>query len=720
VITIFLWCLEGGDIEGLSIPNPSLDDMSFEQLVSEAKKKIQAYSNGWTDYNESDPGITFLELFAWLADMQMYSLNRISVSEKSHLRFLKLLGITPRPAILSRVDITLNPDVNAPAFLIRRRTKFEADMLTDNNTDVPFEIFDHDLCLTSFSIKKILSHSNFQALEVKEAYKIDGDYFYAFGENPRIGNAFYLGLDGLDPDNAVKCYCTSGNNDPESAKIPAKLSMSIYLYEEDLPPPGEHGSEEKPNVHTSARVKWEYATKDQNGNLCWLGIEKSKHHLHDNTQELTHSGKILFSVPFKTSDRREIVLSLPEDGNKNSNFGDDNDSNNLFWIRCVLLEGNYEIAPRIDAILPNTVSAIYGTTVEESLANISNNTIGSSTGKTDYKSNGLPNQVFKVGADVVTKSAHTPIIELLLLYTVHTLDAQDIFCTKWQEVNDFDASSALDNHFVANKLEGKISFGNGVRGNIPEKADKVVMKYRYGMDSHVLVKPGTIFKIADTYQNNLLGLSGTNPSASSPGIDQEKTKDAQARARKDLKIPFIAASSTDYEYIAKQTPGLRVARAKAIASSKPGSNTVNLVVVPFSLSKTPPAPGNGFLHTVAEHIDAHRLITTKVLVSGPNFIGISVTTDLTIKPGTDPRVVKEEVVNALTDFLTPISWPFGRAVYMSEMYAQIDAVDGVDTIKSLSLAASTRNHGTIHDKDGNIIITETSLVYLDTYIITTQ
>ena len=48
------------------LPEMQLDDQSFEEIVRGARKKIARIYPEWTDYNEHDPGITFLELLAGL------------------------------------------------------------------------------------------------------------------------------------------------------------------------------------------------------------------------------------------------------------------------------------------------------------------------------------------------------------------------------------------------------------------------------------------------------------------------------------------------------------------------------------------------------------------------------------------------------------------------------------------------------------------------------
>lgn len=75
----------------MSLPTPNLDNLRFEELLGEAKSLIPIYAPEWTNYNLSDPGITLVELFAWLCEMINYRVNQ--VTEENQLSFLKLLGI---------------------------------------------------------------------------------------------------------------------------------------------------------------------------------------------------------------------------------------------------------------------------------------------------------------------------------------------------------------------------------------------------------------------------------------------------------------------------------------------------------------------------------------------------------------------------------------------------------------------------------------------------
>ena len=80
----------------MTIPIPVLDDRSFDQLVAEAKARIPVHTPEWTNLNDSDPGITIVELFAFLTENLLYRSNRIP--EANRIKFLTMLGISLQPA----------------------------------------------------------------------------------------------------------------------------------------------------------------------------------------------------------------------------------------------------------------------------------------------------------------------------------------------------------------------------------------------------------------------------------------------------------------------------------------------------------------------------------------------------------------------------------------------------------------------------------------------
>src|SRR5678815_264158 len=79
---------------------PVLDDRTFEQIYTELRERIPVYNHEWTDFNESDPAITLLQLFAYLGEGLQFRFNQIP--EATQLAFLKMLGLPLTPATPAR------------------------------------------------------------------------------------------------------------------------------------------------------------------------------------------------------------------------------------------------------------------------------------------------------------------------------------------------------------------------------------------------------------------------------------------------------------------------------------------------------------------------------------------------------------------------------------------------------------------------------------------
>ncbi|SPH23952.1 hypothetical protein DEA8626_03029 [Defluviimonas aquaemixtae] len=82
---------------------PELDDTDFEALVEEARSLIPEIAPEWTDFNLHDPGITIIDLLAWLVDQQIYRIGHVGPSLKR--AFTRLMGIAPRPARQAVFDV---------------------------------------------------------------------------------------------------------------------------------------------------------------------------------------------------------------------------------------------------------------------------------------------------------------------------------------------------------------------------------------------------------------------------------------------------------------------------------------------------------------------------------------------------------------------------------------------------------------------------------------
>lgn len=756
-----------------NLPIPDLDDKTFEELVDEARARIPLYAPKWTDHNLSDPGITLLELFAWLAEMQIYTLNQLP--DRNYLKFLKLLNEKPNPAKPAKVDVTFTASesvlVPKGAQIVARESTTSEDVVFETDADLQV------LPAKFVKLEKIVSFVDLKYTDHTDANKRVGVFYHAFGEEAQAGSSLYLGFTGVDKFSEEK------------------ITITVYLYEADLPLRGQHGKE-SPQVFPSAELVWEYWQGTQWFSLTLLRVS----HLKDpsglavklreaqdllsqylRTQFSLDTQKLLdeydgssppsselkealvdelnrliqgeslydeqcFAHVTLTEETRKLIaqnpsgaalirlnrilleeaypqeiakylqddtISLTQSGRISFNIPSDiaprtlpsflEDEYNLFWIRCRVVKSDYEIPPRIDTIRLNTISATQGQMVkDEQLTRKDDAFKPIALDKTI--SSGLPYQVFQ--------SKNYPIIAATQVVTVQEPNSTS---NVWEEKDDFDASGPEDNHYLLHPTEGEIVFGDGVNGRIPPKDSKIIFTYRFG--------GGEIGNIPDDITWNLLQIENEtidvkNERPASGGTEKESIEEAQARVRKELKVPYRTVTAEDYESIAKNTPGLRVARAYAVAS--PETNLVTVTVMPYSPLERP-TPSQGFLDTICQHLDKHRLITTNLRVVPPEYVQVSVDAEIRIKPQYEPTTTQAKIETALATFLHPLTggpdgsgWPFGRSVYQSEIYAVIEAVDGVDCVTRLALRAA----GNYQYKNGNIDILPLSLVYSGTHNIT--
>src|SRR3954449_3978769 len=88
----------------MALPAPNLDDRRFQELVDDAKRLVQQRCPEWSDHNVSDPGVTLIELFAWMTDQLVYRLNR--VPDRAYVKFLELIGVLVFPPRAPRGRVT--------------------------------------------------------------------------------------------------------------------------------------------------------------------------------------------------------------------------------------------------------------------------------------------------------------------------------------------------------------------------------------------------------------------------------------------------------------------------------------------------------------------------------------------------------------------------------------------------------------------------------------
>lgn len=739
---------------GLLEQLPSLDDETFEEIVKDSRLFIPQFAReSWTDYNIHDPGITFLELFAWLAEMQMYQLNR--VTEKNYRKFLYLVGVSPYDAKPSRVEITF--DTEDMPFDENSDTRIEKgrEVITElNGKRIVFET-EEEINLIQSNLTAIITRSNSQVIDNTDANKVDNIYFAAFGEKGGIGATIELGFDKQLPKKEIQ--------------------ITFDLFDDDLPSLENGNLEPKPSVN----LLWEYLS---GGKWKELTIKK------DTTLALNRSGRITFNI---STDMEK--------------------KDDKYWIRCRWKDGLYEIAPLINSILLNTVPAVQmeKVTKEEILTGFPDqiiqlekttvinritfdvddiqdwcgllkqikeqaNSVGLSPGKKiwskfdsetqtsidEWEGKKEPDTAMKcviietlnklleardlydkdsfkdidpaqLPKNILSKNMlNAPINEVRIFNRFlieasfpgnEDFDSDKIaknrlvvkVCEKdkeeyWYEVNDFNSSGPDDSQYTFEPMTGEITFGNGLNGRIPPMNDLIPPKSIIRISYKTTLGQKGNFPEGQKWIINKIGFEnvlGVNFKQATGGLDAESIEDAKSRAKKDFRALYRAITSEDFERLALSTPGLRVARAKAIPNYNPEYPQINIpdsitvVIVPSTRGdETTPIPGKGFLQTVSSFLETRRLITTNLHVIGPEYVTISISCKVRLMKKSSPAEVTKRIRNELNKFLDPLrggqdgkGWLFGRAVYPSEICQIIDNIEGLDCAYDIILSAESAN-----------------------------
>lgn len=633
---------------------PNLDNRDFAKIVAEAKALIPRYAPEWTDHNESDPGITLIELFAWMTEMMIFRLNQ--VPERNYIEFLKLLGIELVPAHPAKAELTFK--LSLPDLDIVPVPKGTQVAVSDSEGDevLVFET-DETLLALGASLAAVQSFDGFSYSVETKKNETGGQNFYPFGTFAREGSFLMLGFDS--PKNFTS----------------EQVNLMVYVYQQELIPEGQHCDLDVTQQPTIATLIWEY----WDGRF-WQSFNLDK----DETRAFTRDGHIYFAGPGS--------------GIRKKKFGEVEAE--LYWIRCRLGESGYEIAPRLEMILTNTVSATQARTIRDEV-------IGGS--------NGRPNQTFQLAnKPVVVRDKAEDVLrgdKLAVKVTSLKLEVDeglsfdgtsgsgDTF-EVWQEVSDFFASGADDPHYILNRTTGEVRFGDGEHGRIPvanaanPNANIVAREYRYGGGKAGNAGAGAITDMQTSVQSVD---SVTNKRAASGGSDEETVADAKLRAPREIKSKERAVTTEDFELLSRSTPGARVRRAKALplvhpqftGAQIPGAVTV--IVVPDSDAPNP-VPGPATLSLVCAHLNRHRLLTSEVYVIPPSYRKIQIEADIIARPEADLSEIKRGIEEGLTNYFHPLKggatgtgWEFGGEIFYSEVYRIVIQMPGVARIRDNQL-----------------------------------
>ncbi|NER93775.1 MAG: baseplate protein J [Symploca sp. SIO1B1] len=143
----------------------------------------------------------------------------------------------------------------------------------------------------------------------------------------------------------------------------------------------------------------------------------------------------------------------------------------------------------------------------------------------------------------------------------------------------------------------------------------------------------------------------------------------------------------------KQGDKGKVGRALCLGEQ---SGALRLIIVPKDWEIIPDEPTlpEELKKNLTDFFDLRKLLTTKLDIVAPGLVPVTLSATLYLEDGSKPEVVKELVQKQLTSFFAPLNsgdywqgkgWPFGRSVYLSEVYQLLDNLRGVDYVEDLEI-----------------------------------
>ena len=266
----------------------------------------------------------------------------------------------------------------------------------------------------------------------------------------------------------------------------------------------------------------------------------------------------------------------------------------------------------------------------------------------------------------------------------------------WQSKPWLYFSGPDDRDYAIDRAQGSLLFGDGVTGAIPPAGASVLVKQ---MQSGGGAAGNVAARIVTQLQGVVAGVQGVfNPRAAEGGADGETTAAAIDRCPKTVRHRGRAIAAADYETLA-----FEASPAVAVARSIPGRNTlgrqvpgwITLMIIPHSLEERP-YPSFGLRQDVVAYIAARAPADIaeagRINVVGPDYFPIDVAA--TVAPNTDSQAgsVEKAAQTALATFLHPLlggpggnGWDLGRSVFLSDIAAVLENVEGLDFVEELSL-----------------------------------
>jgi predicted phage baseplate assembly protein len=640
----------------MSLPVPKLDDRTFQSLVDEAKARIPQYCPEWTDHNVSDPGVTLIELFAWMTEMLLYRVNQ--VPDKIYTKLLELIGIRLDPPRAAEAPVTFYLSAPQPIDVSVAEGTEVATVRTETSPPIVFTT-ESRLTVRHAIVKGVFTHGP-NVSDPWVRYDVGhleyGNHpFEVFSHEPVPGDALYLALQADHSRHvmAVRFVCDNAAG-PGVNPIDPPLAWEVW----------------------------------QGADAGWSKCEVE----YDWTRALNTSGDVILQTPHM------------EPGVLSDQGG--------YWLRCKLTEssvnqGSYYSSPLVSQLRVESrgaiVTARHAVTVTEEILG---------------RSDGTPGQVFTLRNTPLLSRESTRDHLIVELPSGEKQKWQEV--DDFADSNEDDCHYTLDSITGELALGPSLLQPTGKVyrfGVVPPKGAELRMaRYQYGGGYNGNLPVGAITQLKSSIPY-IARIFNWRPA--SGGLDPQSLEDAKLRAPHMLRSRTRAVTADDYVHIAARTPGVARAFCLAPGAQPPSPHDpppghVVVLLVPSVDDVTGPITPElldlspDLAQGVKLRLDSHRLVGTSVEVRSPHYQRVSVTATLRVAPGTERAIMDDVQVKGeeiLYRYLNPYTggphgdgWPLGRDLNRAELLGllqQIPEVEYADELRVSVVDGQARSAGPV-------------------------
>ncbi len=619
------------------LPEILLDDVRFQELVSEARTRIVRYAPEWTEHNVSDPGITLIELYAWLTELLVYRINRIP--ERLHFGLLALVGVMPRPPECASVPVRFMLDSRevagwSPPGLRSPRPGPPAASPWCSRPRWSW------WCRTNASWPPTASSVRAPRPSWPMAAHPPEKLQAAFASPASPGDALLLGFDspiaGLVLRLGIESSRAEGSADQRDP--PLKWEASVG------------GGEWEPAA----------VVADETGGFMLGG------------------GAITVQVPETAGQERLDGVSR-------------------HWLRCRVRarghgdrdRGVYTKSPEITSV----ETLVAGATVEAYHA-------ATVTGELLGTSEGIPGAIYALPRHPVLAFEADEVVEVRELGSEEWVAWQQVASFEQSSRSDrhFQLDAARGEVRFGPAIRQPDGGWRRYGAVPPGGASLRMSRYRYGGGSAGNVAPRALSilpRLVDGIE------SATNPVAATGGVEPESLDSARERARLEIRARTRAVTAEDFERLTlAASPQVARAVCVGPDESDPG-RPVRVHVLPRVepadrlLEADELTPDADLMTDLAATLDEFRLLGTSVKLLPVRLRGVSIVADVRASPRADLDRIQHDVAHALYVYLNPLiggspsgpaeGWPLGRALNLGELFGIVYAIPGLEFVNILRM-----------------------------------